>query len=80
MDLLNKYTVLGIFIMMFGIMCIVIYNSLVQQPPPIEYRYLPPDLQTLMDDTLSGKDSFAIMNDETGPWIKAYSRQKMGQF
>ena len=76
----NKYTVSGVFLILFGIFCLVVYFALIPAPCKVEYRYLPPDLQSLMDNSLSAKDAFEVMEDDEGPWIKAYARQKMSGY
>jgi len=74
----HKLFKLSILCIVMGLLFIMTYNFTLAKPPEVEYRYLPRDISTLMDDSVSDvKEQFKIMYDEEGPWIKAYSRQKL---
>tara|TARA_B100001094_G_scaffold331814_1_gene401482 strand:- start:26062 stop:26355 length:294 start_codon:yes stop_codon:yes gene_type:complete len=69
---------LGFICIIMGLLFIMTYNFTLAKPPEVEYRYLPRDVSTLIDDSTSDvQEQFKIMYDDEGPWIKAYSRQKL---
>ena len=67
-----------VYIMFFsGLILVYLHVVLTPPPPLIEYRYLPPDLDTLFKDAAFNSDKFTTMFDDQGPWIQAHTSQKL---
>ena len=74
---INYLKTSSIFFFFMGITFFMLFFRSACPPNKIEYRYLPRDLTTLIDDS-SQNLHIDLMESDEGPWLKAYSRQKIG--
>ena len=74
---INSLKVSSVFFFLIGVTCFLIFYKSECPPKKVEYRYLPRDLTTLIDDS-SQNLHIDLMESDEGPWLKAYSRQKVG--
>ena len=68
-----------LFIMLFaGIIMIVVAQTSTCPPPKVEYRYVPRNLDHLMDDQNFDKETFKTIFGDDEIWLESINNTKIG--
>lgn len=68
-----------LFVMLFaGIIMIIVAQTSTCPPPNVEYRYIPRNLDQLMEDQNFDKEIFKTVFGDNEIWLESINNKKLG--